>query len=376
MRRGLIGGGVLAVLWLASGWLSFALLSAGGSIATLGELVPSPMDRGVFGAPVLWAVFVQALTVVVLVTGFALLTSWFARVGRVSFAAGWISAVLIGFAIGAALDLGSFIAWAGQFGIRGALRTMGATPVTAWWAVIVGWIPALVARGSAGEGSPGADAGRARRTALAVAVMAAVSVIALPIVAQAGHDATQQQLRDDRAAAQASATPDPDGAAAADPDAPGDPVPSVAPGEGAVLDDACTTANSTLMAPPPDGATGHRGQMIQLVNAADDPCTLEGYPDVAYGDQNGHLLDVTIEHGSSFMAQDAGAAPITLQPGESAFAEIGWDANSMHGQLVASTLWVATRPGDARLTWDMRLDIIPGATVHVTAWHLRAPAAG
>ncbi|MGB3373670.1 MAG: DUF4232 domain-containing protein, partial [Microbacterium sp.] len=148
------------------------------------------------------------------------------------------------------------------------------------------------------------------------------------------------------------------------------------PGGSAVPEGACTTGNSTLMAPQPDGATGHRGQMIQLVNAADAPCTLEGYPDVAYGDQNGHLLDVTVERGGSFMAQDPGSAPITLQPGESAIAVIGWDANSMHGQLVASTLWVAAHPGDARLMWDMRLDIIPGATVHVTAWHLHQPAAG
>ena len=376
MRRGLIGGGVLAALWLASGWLSFAMLRAGGSIATLGELVPSPMSRGVFGSPLPWAVLVQALTVVAVVTGFALLSTWFARHGRITFAVGWISAVLVGFAIGAALDLGGFVAWAGSFGIRGALRTMGATQVTTWWALIAGWIPALVARGSVGGGWPEADAARGRRTVVAVAAIAVVSLIALPVAAQAGHDSAQQQFRDDRAAAQASATPDPDGAAQVDPDAPGDPVPSVASGENAIPGDACTTVNSTLMAPPPDGATGHRGQGIQLVNAADAPCTLEGYPDVAYGDQNGHLLDVTVEHGSSFMAQDAGAVPITLQPGESAFAEIGWDANSMHGQLVASTLWVATRPGDARLTWDMRLDIIPGATVHVTAWHLRQPAAG
>ncbi|MGB3375331.1 MAG: hypothetical protein WBA87_09345, partial [Microbacterium sp.] len=169
MRRGLTGGGVLAALWLASGWLSFVLLRAGGSIATLGELVPSPMSRGVFGSPLLWAAFVQVLTVVVLVTGFALISSWFARHGRITFAAGWISAVLVGFAVGAALDLGSFISWAGQFGIRGALGTMGATQVTVWWAVIAGWIPALAARGSGGAGSLEADAGGARRTALAVA---------------------------------------------------------------------------------------------------------------------------------------------------------------------------------------------------------------
>ncbi|MDT0158361.1 hypothetical protein Q9R19_12045 [Microbacterium sp. ARD32] len=54
--------------------------------------------------------------------------------------------MLVGFAVGAALDVGSFLSWASQFGIRGALRTMGVTHVTTWWALIAGWIPALIAR--------------------------------------------------------------------------------------------------------------------------------------------------------------------------------------------------------------------------------------
>lgn len=376
MRRRLIAGGVLAALWIVCGWASFAMLSVGGSIATLGLLVPSPMTRGVFGSPLVWALLAQLLIVIAVACGHALLASWFAGRGPVSFAAGWIAAVLVGFAVGAAIDVGSFVASAGWSGMRGALNTMGATPITTWWAVIVGWVPALVARGSdaALPVRPGAEPARRSSATLLIALIAATALVLLPVVVEAGHDATQQRLRQDRIDAEASA--DPDGVAVADPDAPGDPVPTAVPAEGVIPVDACTTGNSTLMAPPPDAATGHRGQFVQLVNAGDAPCTLDGYPDIAYGDQNGHVLDVTIDHGGSFMAQDPGATPITLQPGESAFAGIGWDANSMHGQLVASTLWVGVVPGDTRITWDMRLDIIPGATVHVTAWQLRSPAAG
>ncbi|MFD5213230.1 DUF4232 domain-containing protein [Microbacterium sp. NPDC058345] len=373
MRRRLAGGAVLAVLWIACGWISFGMLRAGGSIATLGELVPSPMARGVFGSPPAWAVLVQCLTVIAVVTGFALISFWFARGGRTTFATGWITAVLIGFGIGAALDLGSFFAWLGDFGVRGALRTMGATQVTAWWAVTLGWIPALVAR-EPGDSRRAADAPPGRSPWFVVALIAAASLIALPIAAEAGHDATQQQLRVDQA--QAEAAVDPDGAAPADPDAPGVPVPSAAPADGPSADGACTARTTTIMTPPPDAATGHRGQVLQLVNTSDASCTLDGYPDVAYGDQNGHLLDVAIDHGGSFMAQDPGPESLTLQPGDSAFAAIGWDANSMHGQLVASTVWVAVRPGEARLSWDMRLDIVPGVTVHVTAWQFGSSAAG
>ncbi|QYM65418.1 DUF4232 domain-containing protein [Microbacterium sp. Se5.02b] len=72
----------------------------------------------------------------------------------------------------------------------------------------------------------------------------------------------------------------------------------------------------------------------------------------------------------------SGAAPITLQPGESASAVLGWDANSEQGQLAARSLWIAVAPGQERLSWEMPLDIIQGATVHVTAWQAAAPPEG
>lgn len=369
-RRALIAGGVLAALWLVCGWLPYALYAAGGSLATLSQLVPSPMQRGVFGSPVVWAVIVQVLMVIVLVAGFAALAPRLAT-GRASFVPGWLTTILLAFAVGAVLDLGSFVSWVGAFGIRGALGTTGATALTAYWAVLVGWIPALVfARAGRSEGSDaaGASPGSARRRAsVVVSSIAALALLALPCAAQAGHDATQAQLREEQAQAQADA--DPSGAAAPDASAPGEPVPMSVRAEGPLPEEACTSANTTIAAPAPDGATGHRGQSLQLINVSEEACVVEGYPDVAYGDQNEHLLDVTVEHGRSFMAEDPGPSQITLQPGESASAVIGWDANSENGQLAARSLWLAVAPGEPRLSWDVSLDIIAGSTVSVTAWH-------
>src|SRR5690606_30368919 len=124
-----------------------------------------------------------------------------------------------------------------------------------------------------------------------------------------------------------------------DPSAQGEPVPTAASADDQPAEGACTAADTTIMAPAPDAATGHRGQWIMLVNVSEEPCVVEGYPDVAYGDQNEHLLDVAVEHGRSFMAEDPGASPITLQPGDAVSAVIGWDANSVHGQLAARNLW-------------------------------------
>lgn len=399
MRRGLIGGGVLALLWFVCGWLPHLLYSLGGSMATLSQLIPSPMMRGVFGSPVLWAAIVQVLMAVALVGGFATLATWFAAgsatglgTRRAVFAAGWLAAILTAFAVGAVLDLGDFFSWVGAFGVRGAIGTMGATPLTVWWAVLLGWVPALVlvlvprssavaADAVAAVADADAAAVRSRPSGgtvapavAVVAVAAVVALLALPFAALAGDAATQAQLRDEQATTQQQA--DPDGAAAPDPSASGDPVPTAAPSEGDAIEGACTSANTTILAPAPDGATGHRGQVLSLVNVSEEACVVEGYPDVAYGDQNGHLLDVTVEHGRSFMAEDPGPSSITLQPGEAASAVIGWDANSVHGQLAARSLWIAVRPGDERLSWDVSLDIISGSTVHVTAWHPQVLPAG
>ncbi|MFE5407559.1 DUF4232 domain-containing protein [Microbacterium sp. NPDC056569] len=385
MRRGLIGGAVLAVLWFVFGWTPLVLQGAGGSLATLSQLIPSPMRYGVFGPPALWAVIVQVLTAAALIAGYAVLATWLTPGGRFTFAAGWLAAILSAFLIGASLDLGNFFVWIGRFGVRGALGTMGAAPLTVWWAVLVGWIPALVTmRLRSGqrfetEQGAGTDAAPPRRSrvstsTIAVVIVAVVAAIALPFAAQAGHAAAQEQLRQEQADAQAAA--DPDGAAPPDPAAAGDPVPAVAPAGAPPADGACTAENTTILAPAADAATGHRGQTLQLVNTSDAPCTVNGYPDVAYGDQNGHLLEVTVDHGSSFMAQDPGPAPITLEPGDAVSAVIGWDANSVHGQLAARSLWAAAYPGATRLTWDVSLDIIPGTTVHVTAWHPRDPIGG
>ncbi|MFB7252359.1 DUF4232 domain-containing protein [Microbacterium sp. NPDC056234] len=374
MRRGLIGGVVLAVFWFICGWVPYALSSAGGSLATLGQFVPSPLARGVFGSPVVWAVIVQVLMGVALIAGFGALASQLSA-GRFGFAANWLAAILTAFAIGAALDLGNFSSWVGSFGVRGAAGTMGAAPLTTLWAVLVGWIPALVSarRVHSHDSSATPTPRRPGRNAVAVsALIAVVALIGLPFASLAGDNATQERLRDEAAAAQELA--DPNGPAFPDPDATGEAVKTAAPSDGRAAEGACTSANTTILAPAPEAATGHRGQWISLVNVSEEPCVVEGYPDVAYGDQNGHALDVAVEHGGSFMAQDPGVTPVTLQPGEAASAVIGWDANSVNEQLAASSVWIAVTPGEERLSWDISLDIVPGATVHVTAWQAEAPA--
>ena len=155
-----------------------------------------------------------------------------------------------------------------------------------------------------------------------------------------------------------------------DPNAPGEPVPTAAPASGDLDPQWCTPDKATLLLGEPDAATGHRGLPIRLMNFSDEPCVIEGYPDVAFGDQNQHLLAVTIERGGSFMTQDPGPQRIEVPAGGYAVTYLGWDAASPHGALVTKTIYAAPTAGMERGSWglDFDLDIVEGSTVAITAW--------
>ncbi|WP_256209419.1 DUF4232 domain-containing protein [Microbacterium sp. LCT-H2] len=158
----------------------------------------------------------------------------------------------------------------------------------------------------------------------------------------------------------------------------GDPVPERAPGASTpqLPADACTPDRATLLLGTADGATGHRAQSIRLMNISEEPCVVEGYPDIAFADQNGHALDVEVRPGSSFLATDPGSAPVTVLPQGEATAVIGWDANATDGALVARALHASLLPGYDRGSWPVELDIVSGSEVAITVWHLgAAPAA-
>ena len=108
------------------------------------------------------------------------------------------------------------------------------------------------------------------------------------------------------------------------------------------------------------------------MNFSDEPCVVEGYPDIAFADQNGNLLDVEVLPGSSFMAADPGVARITVPAQGQAMSVIGWDANATDGALVARQLYAAPIPGLERGSWPVELDVVAGSGVEVTAWTLDA----
>ena len=126
----------------------------------------------------------------------------------------------------------------------------------------------------------------------------------------------------------------------------------------------CSTSNAAESA-------GHRVYSVTLMNLSDAQSVAEGYPDFAFADQNDHLLDVTIEHGGSFMTNDPGVQRVEIPAGGSALTHLGWDAAATGGQLVATKLYAAQYAGAVRGSWPVSVDVVAGATVKVTAWALQ-----
>ena len=361
-RRLLLSAAIVAALWMATAGARDALLQIPSGIAQLSSLLPELVPTSltayqaggfgiaatVVGGVVLGVVF---FVIVALVRhqGARFVSSWFALV---------VAAALIGLGF----DLGAGWSWIVSYGPRGLLSSgFGvAAAAGALWGLAVGWIPALIARVSVAEPAP------ARPPLWPVPVAAAA--VAAVVIAGAVTDAGRNAAIEAEVAAQQEIDAASSFGALPDPDAAGVPVPATA--DATVPDDPqwCTEDRATVLKGEPDAATGHRGMPLELFNFSEQPCVIEGYPDVAFGDQNGHLLDFTIEHGGSFMAQDSGPQRIEIPAGGSAVTVLGWDAASPHGALVTNTVWAAPTPGMVRGSWPLELDIVEGSTVSVTAW--------
>ncbi|WP_136052784.1 DUF4232 domain-containing protein [Microbacterium sp. K36] len=370
LTAALLAGLLLGALWIVSG----AIARLTGSDIVLTRLLSfvgiGPLQSHAWLLPGAWGVLVLAMTAAVLCSVAWIVGRRAQGVGRAhAFLVLWFGAVLAGTVVGLCDDVTrvlSFLPLSGLHGLTAAV--VESAPVTAYWGLAWGWIPAWAFSRRAGE-EP------ARRWSPRLLGVALASMVALVVIGSLADAAWQRQIVEENAALQG--TTDESGAFV-DPAAVGDPVPDRAPGASTpqLPAGACTPDRATLLLGTADGATGHRAQSIRLMNVGEEPCVVEGYPDIAFADQNGHALDVEVRPGSSFLATDPGSAPVTVPPQGEATAVIGWDAHATDGALVARALHAAVLPGYDRGSWPVELDIVSGSEVEITAWHLgAAPAA-
>lgn len=375
-RRALASSALAAALWLLFAVVRWALSGIQGPAAQLAVLVPAVLpSRLTWGESGPWLILTVVVAGIAVALFHALLTAVASRAGTVLVAA-WFATVAAGAIVGLALDLAG--AWGAlvAYGPRGLLIGEFGTGAAsgALWGLAVGWMPGLVARrrSAAAEESPRRH-DRLLPAAIAATVVAVVAVVASGVAADGARTAALEAETAAQQEAEAAVT----FGALPDPDATGTPVPDRADVSVEVEPAWCTPEKATLLKGEPDAATGHRALPIRLMNFSDAPCVIEGYPDVAFGDQNQHELAVAVEQGGSFMSQDPGPLHIEVPAGGSAVSVIGWDAASTQGALVTKTVYAAPTAGMTRGSWPIDLDIVEGSTVAVTAWAIDAtPAPG
>lgn len=361
LTPGILAGLLLSGLWILTGGVA-RLVGADIIVPRLvsflgvGYLQTQPWEY-----PGLWAILSLLASAAVLTSMTWLITRWAARSGG-AFVALWFAAILASTTLGLVIDLRSVVDYLQDFGLRGlTTASIEAAPATAYWGVVWGWIPALLVRRRL-------QAGDTAQPKAVVAVSAAlISVVLVIVIGLFGTDAWRDQIARENAESQGL---DEEDGAFPDPGAEGEPVPEVAPGVSAprLEPDRCTPDTSTLLLGGNDAATGHRIQVITLMNFTDEPCVIEGYPDIAFADQNGNELDVSVVTGSSFMAEDPGPALISIPAQGEAKTTISWDANATAGALVARQLYAASLPGFTRGSWPVELDVVAGAEVSISAW--------
>ena len=120
-----------------------------------------------------------------------------------------------------------------------------------------------------------------------------------------------------------------------------------------------------------DAAAGSRAARLTLEVVGGRPCTVRGYPDLAFNRTDGWAMDITAVHGGGMMTTDSPTGVFTLEPGQMATAQIGWRGTAGAGMSRVGMLLAAPYSGTLRQPLEVDLDLTEPGFLTVTAW---APA--
>lgn len=361
--------GMAGLAWILSGALH-------GWFMTHSALLPAPFVRlifpetialGVWRSAEPWQIVVPALSTLALMLFTALALSFAGSPEaeqpaqrRIRFLARWMAVVLASVATTVISSAGEILAtWPpprmAMFfqSVESGLLSAG------YWGVFWGWIPVLAGSIIASKRLAGDRLLPSVRLPQNF-LIASTAVLALVLVFSI------QQARNETESLAASAQPDPEPVNTPEPVIYGSP--SISQSYQPAGTNWCDGKAVEITWSQPEAATGHRAMGITLTNAGSAPCVLESYPDIAFDNVDGWAMDVFVVHGGSFMTDDPGVKPMTVNPGQSAQAVMGWDAMAAAGDTRVGTMLVAPYAGTLRQDSEVDLDIIDGGTVSVTAW--------
>ena len=348
----------------------------------LAHFVSEPIPSGVWNLPWPWSLLVPFASTLVVFLVYLLLAGPLATGPAGSrgarFLALWFVAVAAGFLASLPFALTAVITEFPPSRAAFLLDPAGDWMLrSGYWGILWGWIPALAATFQlrARAGVPAAApaeprTGHPRRTRLVLAAIVVVALVASGVTVGVGGRVARLE-----AAALSAIDEGHTIGAFPDPDAEVIPPEDTAPA-GDIDPTWCSPDEAVLLLGGKDAATGHRVLTIWASNFTDAPCVLDGYPDLAFADENGSELEVSVTPGGSFLTEDAGASPIIVPAGGYAVTRLGWDAMATAGELVVYELHAALYPGLTRGSWPITLDIVAGGEVAVTAWTLDAAGPG
>ncbi|WP_134129458.1 DUF4232 domain-containing protein [Kribbella pratensis] len=137
----------------------------------------------------------------------------------------------------------------------------------------------------------------------------------------------------------------------------------------------CPASGAMITIGPVEPALGHRAVVLKLTNCRTAPITVNGYPDVAVLNARRRTMNVTIAHGTSYMARDPGPTRIRLRKGESALAAVSWSSTVEVAEDKASGTYlaVARHRGERPVISPVDTDLGTTAKVTLTAWCLKFP---
>lgn len=370
--------------WLLGGALYASLTWFNILPATFARLlVPETVAATAWRSVLPWPVLIPALSTLTL-TGLTMLLLRLAlpnvavaaapapaRAGKTAstpaFMTVWLCVVLASFATSVLWSAGGILAeWPPMRAAMLFSSVETALLSAGYWGIVWGWVPAvawtLMARRRAGAIRT-ERAGHAGRRSAATVLAGATAACAVLLVAAAPLSGAAT-----RAASTAQARPAPSPSPSTPPVVYGSPL--VGPAQQAPETDWCRGEQVAISLGQPDAAASHRGMRIQLTNTGGTPCALNFYPDVAFDDTAGWAMEVMLVRGGSFATKDPGVHPVTVLPGSSAEAFLGWNAQAGAGDTRVGTVLVAPFTGAARSRSTISLDIGNGGVAAVTAWSL------
>ena len=126
---------------------------------------------------------------------------------------------------------------------------------------------------------------------------------------------------------------------------------------------------------PGQVGAGNVGAVLTLTNRSQQTCTVQGHPGL--GLQNAHRQNqhINVAWGSTYFAQDPGAHPVTLHPGQSAYAAMAWNQRNGNRSITPAYLLVTPPDQTGHLTVPFTPGPIDAGTLQVTALAATPPGA-